>query len=177
MKITKVCCQGCGADLQIDESIRFVTCNYCHARLEVVHDSTTTHTRQLDKIERTTDQLANKVRVLELQNDLEQLDREWESKRQTLLVRNKQGSVSEPSAAGSMIGGIIAIVFGIFWIGMASSMGAPGFFPLFGLVFVGIAAFSMINGTVKAGTYRNEQGSYEVRRRELTERIEREKNS
>ena len=55
MKVTKACCQGCGADLQIDETIRFVTCNYCNARLEVVHDTTVTHTRQLDKIEKTTD--------------------------------------------------------------------------------------------------------------------------
>lgn len=177
MNVTKVCCQGCGADLQIDESVRFVTCNYCHARLEVVHDATVTHTRQLDKIEKTTDQLANKVRVLELQNDLEQLDREWDSRRETLLVRNKHGNVSEPSAAGSMIGGMIAVVFGIFWISMASSMGAPGFFPLFGLVFIGAAVFGMINGTAKAGTFRDAQGAYESRRRELIERLERERNS
>lgn len=47
MKITKVCCQGCGADLEVDEEIRFVNCNYCGAKLEVVHDATTTHTRLL----------------------------------------------------------------------------------------------------------------------------------
>ncbi|WP_348212905.1 hypothetical protein [Luteolibacter sp.] len=177
MKITKVCCQGCGADLQIDESIRFVTCNYCNARLEVVHDSTVTHTRQLDKIEKTTDQLVNKVKVLELQNDLERLDREWDNRRETLLVRNKHGNVSEPSSAGSMIGGMIAIVFGIFWISMAASIGAPGFFPLFGLVFIGVAVFNMVNGTAKAGAYRNHQSDYESRRQQLIDRIERERNS
>ena len=177
MKITKVCCQGCGADLQIDESIRFVTCNYCNARLEVVHDATVTHTRQLDKIEKTTDQLANKVKVLELQNDLEQLDREWDSRRQTLLVRNKHGAVSEPSSAGSLIGGMVMVAFGIFWTGTAASMGAPGIFPLFGLVFIGAAVFSMINGTAKAGTYQSELRDFETRRQQLIERIEREKNS
>jgi hypothetical protein len=130
-----------------------------------------------DEIEKTTDQLANKVRVLELQNDLEQLDREWDNRRQTLLVRNKDGNVSEPSAAGSMVGGMVMIAFGIFWTGMTAKMGAPGFFPLFGLVFIGIAIFNMVSGTAKAGTYQNEQGSYESRRRELIERIGREKNS
>ncbi|MGL5018396.1 MAG: hypothetical protein ACRDBP_09700, partial [Luteolibacter sp.] len=91
MKVTKVCCQGCGADLQIDESIRYVTCNYCNARLEVVHDPSVTHTRQLDKIERTTDRLADNLKVIELQNDLERLDREWDNQRQGYLVRGKNG--------------------------------------------------------------------------------------
>lgn len=175
MKVTKVCCQGCGADLQIDDTLRFVTCNYCHTRLEVVHDTTVTHTRLLDKIEKNTGELAGKIKVLELQNDLERLDREWDSRRQTLLVRNKQGHISEPSSAGSMIGGIFAVVFGIFWIGMASSMGAPGFFPLFGIVFVGFAIFSMVNGMAKANAYRNHQGTYEIQREQLINRIERER--
>src|SRR6478736_2979854 len=171
MKVTKVCCQGCGADLDIDESIRFVTCNYCHARLEVVHDPTVTHTRQLDKIEKTTDQLANKIKVLELQNELERLDREWGSRRETLLVRNQRGGVSEPSAAGSLLVGIVVVGFGIFWISMAVSHGAPAFFPLFGLVFIGAAIFNIINGTVKAGAYQNGLSDYERRRQQLVGRI------
>ena len=177
MQITKVCCQGCGADLQVDESIRYITCNYCHARLEVVHDLTTIHTRQLDKIERTTDQLAIKVKVLELQNDLEQLDREWDSRRDSLFVRDKRGNASALSAAGSLIGGMMMVGFGILWIGMAESMGAPAFFPLFGIVFIGIAIYNMVNGTTKAGSYHSEQSAYEVRRQMLLKRIEQEKNS
>ena len=177
MKVTKVCCQGCGADLEIDDSIRFVTCNYCNSRLEVVHDATVTHTRQLDKIERTTDAMVNKIKVIELQNDLERLDREWDSRRETLMVRNKEGRVSEPSSAGSVIGGMVAIVFGMFWVGMASSMGAPSFFPLFGLVFIGFAIFSMVNGANKAGAYRNHRSDYENQRQELIHRIERERKS
>ncbi|MES2659955.1 MAG: hypothetical protein V4689_15145 [Verrucomicrobiota bacterium] len=176
MKITKVCCQGCGADLQIDESIRFVTCNYCHARLEVVHDATVTHTRQLDKIEKTTDQLANKVRVLELQNDLERLDREWDNRRESLLVRNKNGHTSVPSSAGSLIGGMVMVGFGIFWIGMTSSHSAPGIFPLFGLVFIGFAIFNMVNGTAKAGAYKNHRSDYENQRQQLINRIDRERD-
>ena len=54
MNVKKLCCQGCGSDLVVDEGIRFVTCNYCGARLEIVHDATTTHSRLLDKIEKRT---------------------------------------------------------------------------------------------------------------------------
>ena len=67
MKITKVCCQGCGADLPVDESIRFGTCNYCHARLEIVHDPTVTHTRLLEDIALNTGRSADRLHVLELQ--------------------------------------------------------------------------------------------------------------
>ena len=40
-----------------------------------------------------------------------------------------------PSAMGA-VGSVIAAVFGLIWTGAAVSMGAPIFFPLFGIVFV-----------------------------------------
>lgn len=177
MKVTKVCCQGCGADLQIDESIRYVTCNYCNARLEVVHDPSVTHTRQLDKIERTTDRLADNLKVIELQNDLERLDREWDNQRQGYLVRGKNGHVSEPSTLGSMSTGIILIAFGIFWTALTLSGSAPAFFPLFGLLFIGIGFFTMVTGTSKAKAYQNGLHQYEFHRQRLVARLERERGN
>ncbi len=176
MKVTKVCCQGCGADLQIDESIRYVPCNSCNARLEVVHDPSVTHTRQLDKIERTTDRLADNLKVIELQNDLERLDREWDNQREGLLVRGENGHVSEPSSVGSIIVGIIAILFGILWMGFTSSLNAPAFFPFFGLIFIAAAVFGMINGTSKANAYQNGLREYEFKRQRLVARLEQERD-
>lgn len=40
-----------------------------------------------------------------------------------------------PSAMNAA-GSVIAIIFGIFWTASAASMGAPGFFPLFGVLFI-----------------------------------------
>jgi hypothetical protein len=175
MKVTKVCCQGCGADLQIDESVRYVTCNYCHTRLEVVHDETVTHTRLLDKIERTTDRMANNLKVIELQNDLERLDREWESRRSSLMVRSKNGNISEPSSVASVVGGVVVIGFGIVWITFTASMGAPGGFQLFGLLFIGFAIFGMFSGATKASAFQNGRQRYEAERRELISRLENER--
>ena len=175
MKVTRVCCQGCGADLQVDETIRFVTCNYCAAKLEVVHGESVTHTRQLDRIEQTTSQLASNLKVIELQNEIERLDREWDRDREGMLVRGKHGSVSEPSAAGALVGGVIAVIFGIFWVAMAAGSGAPGLFPLFGLVFIGVAVFSIISGTSKADRFQRSRSSYETRRAELLARLEAER--
>lgn len=39
------------------------------------------------------------------------------------------------SAMGFM-GSIIAVIFGIFWTIMASNIGAPSIFPLFGVLFI-----------------------------------------
>jgi len=176
MKITKVCCQGCGADLDVNESIKYVTCNYCGAKLEVVHDATVTHTRQLEKIEKNTDRMANNLKVIELQNDLERLDREWESLRGGMMVRDEHGNVSEPSSTGAFIAGCFAIVFGLVWIIFASSIGAPGIFPLFGLLFIGFAIFGMVRTSKTAETYRYRRAEYESRRRGLIARLDKERN-
>ena len=177
MKITKVCCQGCGADLDISDGIRFVTCNHCGSRLEVVHDASVTHTRQLERIEQTTRQMVGNLKVIELQNDLELLDREWAMQREQYMVRNKDGSTSEPGSAGAMIGSIIAIVFGVFWIIAASSAGAPGFFPLFGLVFIAFAIFGMVSGSSKSHNFNSAQSVYQQRRDRLLAEINQERNT
>jgi len=170
MKVTKVCCQGCGADLQIDESIRFATCNYCHARLEIVHDSTVTHTRLLEDIGRTTERMAGNLRVIELQNDLERLDREWADHRESFMVTSKNGHRSIPTEAGSMIGGGIGVIMGIVVLVVTSNIGGPA--PLFGLAFIGIAIFSLINGSSKASGYKNAESAFMDQRSDLIRRID-----
>ena len=35
----------------------------------------------------------------------------------------------------------LTIIFGIVWMMTASSIGAPGFFSLFGLVFIAVAVY------------------------------------
>ncbi|MEP4079525.1 hypothetical protein [Haloferula sp.] len=175
MKVTKVCCQGCGADLEVDEDIRFVNCNYCGAKLEVIHDSTTTHTRLLEKLEKQTDEMAGDLKVIRLQNDLEKIDREWDREMQGFMVTGKNGERSVPSAGGSIAGGAFAIIFGVIWMGFAGSMGAPAPFVMFGLVFVGFAFFGMVKNSTKAGNYRTAHEQMQQRRAELVREIEKAK--
>jgi len=171
MKVTKVCCQGCGADLQVDESIRFATCNYCHARLEIVHDPTVTHTRLLEDIGRTTEKMAGNLRVIELQNDLERLDREWDRRRESFMITGKDGHRSIPTQAGSVIGGVAMVVMGLAVLGITSNIGGPA--PLFGIAFIGIAIFAMINGSTKAAGYRSAKSAFTRQRNDLIRQIDR----
>lgn len=60
----------------------------------------------------------------------------------------------KPGRGPSMMGGIgsvAAVLFGVIWTFAAASMGAPFFFPLFGLVFIGVgianAVYSFKNAT------------------------------
>ncbi len=173
MKVTKVCCQGCGADLDVDEGIRFVTCNFCGARLEIVHDDTVTHSRLLEKIGRQTDAMAGDLKVIRLQNELEQLDREWQADSQRFMVTGKNGQASAPNPVAGILMAIVGIAFGIFWIGQTSRMGAPAFFPLFGFVFIAAAAFGAFRNLAKSSGMNQARSGYERRRRHLLEQIER----
>ncbi|WP_193214003.1 hypothetical protein [Luteolibacter marinus] len=172
MKITKVCCQGCGADLQVDEDVRYVTCNYCHARLEVVHDPSVTHTRLMEKLEKTTDQMAANLKVIALQNDLERLDREWSGSRENFMMTGRNGSRSVPTRTGSVAGGIIGLVFIVIWIGLAASSGAPGPFVLFGVVIGAFIMVNMVRGTVKATDFEGAESTYRQRRAEIVRELE-----
>ena len=63
----------------------------------------------------------------------------------------------------NFIGSVIAIVFGIFWTIMAARMGAPAFFPIFGVIFI-------IMGIVQAAyNYRNATGKSRYSEYDITE--------
>ena len=175
MKAKSVCCQNCGADLDVDESIRFVTCNFCGSKLEIVHEATTTHSRLLEEIGEKTDRMSEDLKVIRLQNELEQIDREWQAQREGLMTRNKDGSRSKPSVVGSVFGAGVAVVFGLIWIGMTSSVtsaGGPAGFSLFGIVFIVAGLLIAISGVNKAGRYRQAETEMLERRRRLKAQLD-----
>lgn len=167
MKLMSVNCNHCGAPLQVAEAARFVTCGYCETQLSVEHSGSAVYTQVLEEIRQTTEKLEQDVASLKRSSVVEQLDREWMIEREKYMVSTQNGGREIPSAGGSIVGGVVAVVFGIFWTIMVSSMGAPGFFPLFGLLFIGAGIFSMFAHVGKAGDYRAAEARYQRRRREL----------
>lgn len=89
-------CQNCGSSLAVGEGIRFITCAYCHSELQVVRDASTVHTEVLHRIEQNTVTTVNQLKVIEIQNEIERLDREWEMWRERSLDRSKDGAIIEP---------------------------------------------------------------------------------
>ena len=65
-----------------------------------------------------------------------------------------------PSAMGAA-GSIIAVIFGIFWTIAAASMGAPGIFPLFGVLFVILGIVQTVYN-LKNATGKNRYSSFDI---------------
>jgi hypothetical protein len=165
--VVSVRCNHCGAPLEVAAGASFLTCSYCNSQLEVHRSGGAVYTEVIDQINKRTERIERDVQQIKRQNAVEQLDREWEIRRQELLVRNKDGSRDVPTMAGSAIGGIIAIVAGIAWIIFTASMGAPGFFPLFGLLFIAVGVIASISQMTKADAYSREESAYRARREAL----------
>ena len=65
-----------------------------------------------------------------------------------------------PSAMGAF-GSIIAVVFGIFWTVTAASMGAPVFFPIFGILFIIMGILQAVYN-FKNAAGKNRYSSYDI---------------
>ena len=70
----------------------------------------------------------------------------------------------KPGRGPSMMGGVasvFAVVFGIIWMGGAASMGAPGFFLLFGVAFIGIGVVNAVY-SFKNAAGENRYSAYDI---------------
>ncbi len=70
----------------------------------------------------------------------------------------------KPGRGPSFLGGIGALAsaaFGVIWMAAAASLGAPSFFPLFGLIFVGLGVAQAIYH-FKNATSKNRYSSFDI---------------
>lgn len=165
MELTSISCGNCGAPLQIPADARFVTCNHCRSQLAVKHSDSVTYTEKLEELDERTEQLQEEVQQLRFQNELARIDRDWEREREGYMITDKHGRRHEPSVAGSVVGGIVAVGFGIFWMMMLPAQ--AGGFALFGVVFVLVGIGVSIYGYVRAQDYLRAERNYRRRRNGL----------
>ena len=163
-------CIHCGATLKVAQDATHLCCQYCKAELLVVRDGGEITTQMLGEMQ---EDLGQKLDILRAQNELERLDREWAIERETFMVSNQHGARKIPSSAGSLIGGLFAAGFGIIWTVIASSSGAPGIFPMVGVVFVILAVGTIVVGMSKASAHETAEAAYQRRRQVLLRELER----
>lgn len=171
MKILSLSCQHCGAPLDVPESARYITCKFCDARLEVKHEGDVAFTEQLGEIERKTDQLIDEVSRLKLQNELARIDREWDQERESYMITKKDGRLSEPNQATAMLGMVVGVGFGIFWIAAVSATPAAPLFVPIGVVIIGVVLFTGIHGFQKADQYEAAKKRYDRSRSDVLDRL------
>jgi uncharacterized Zn finger protein (UPF0148 family) len=171
-EILSVRCNHCGAPLEVGTQTRFVTCQFCRSQLEVKHTDSAAFTEVVQQIAESTKRMAGNLKVIELQNELERLDREWEMKKELYYVSGKYGSRSRPSPVGAVMVGIIGLVFMSFWISTTSSIGAPSFFPIFGVIGICILIFNVVSNLNKAESLKRAEETYEHQRTSLLAQID-----
>jgi DNA-directed RNA polymerase subunit RPC12/RpoP len=173
MKLDQISCNNCGAPLEVPEGTNFASCRHCGSRLAVRRTESASFTEVI------TD-LKEQVEKLTRQNEIDALDREWEAEKERFMVTGKHGHRHLPTRTGSLAGGIMITVFGIFWTAMAA--GIAGFtgrfgggpfgrlfscFPLFGVVFIVFGIGMSIISYNKAGEYEKALRRYNQRREEM----------
>jgi hypothetical protein len=180
VQVLSLTCNHCGAPLDVPEAMRFVTCEHCGSRLEVHRTGSAAYTQVLEQIDQRTRNIEQDIEALRLQQELEQLDRDWATKRKGLMDRNGEGQTSVPTALGNVIGAMGLGVCGLVWLGIGSFMGhaMPGFtgglqpfFTWIGLGVVVLAVILGISGMGKASAYRNAEILYQQQRAALLARI------
>ena len=170
--VRKLCCQGCGATLPIDEGVRFLTCNYCHSRLEVVRDRETTHTKLLDGLEARTSRIERKLDVVELRSRLSELDAAWNRYRESVSSRDKAGNLHPPAmdlvlgmtAICGVAAAVLVVMLATELPVLAAAIAIAGFF---------LTKLCWKNQSLKVRSYEASRAQYEVRRRNLLDLIER----
>jgi hypothetical protein len=119
--------------------------------------------------------LANQLAEVQYQNELAQIDREWQIERQQYLIRGQYGTAQVPTSGMGIGTAVVGGLFGAFWTIMAISItaGAPDFggfsvakvfFPLFGVVFTGGAIGYGMYCYAKAQKYQEAFAAYQARR-------------
>ena len=169
MELTSVSCNNCGAHQRIPADARFVTCNHCSTQLAVKRNESVTFTEQLGEISERTERIAEDVAELKYRQELEDIDRQWEIERESFMVSDKHGHRSIPSTGGSVIGGIVVVVFGLFWTVTAAGIGG-GPIALFGVLFIAFGIATSVISFTKAEGYSAAERKYQRRRAEAMRR-------
>ena len=157
MQLLSLTCNHCGAPLEVPGEARFVTCTHCSSRLAVQRSGGAAYTEVLEVLDQRTEQIADDVEKLKLENRLERLDREWMLQRDQYMVHDNHGRRHFPSKVGSLFAMVFVIGFAIFWMAVAQHAAAI----LFGLVFIVVAAGLFLTRIVKANEYECRRRRYE----------------
>jgi hypothetical protein len=167
MKLVPVCCQNCGASLEIGESTRFVTCQFCQTQLSVQHTGTAIFTELLGDIAKKTDQLAAEVGHLRIQNQIQQLERDWMMERESMMERSKNGSTREPTLFVAWFQGGACLAMAIFMLVMSRGERVPGSVTFGTLVCALIGIAVIVHGVLKSQKFERAKNAYLERRRAL----------
>jgi hypothetical protein len=170
LELEAIACNNCGAPLHIPDGVNFVTCNHCGSQLAVKRNDTIVYTERLEKLEGRTDSMADEIRRLKMQQELNQADDDWESEKRNYIIRTKNGGnlPDEPGAAMGLVASVIGlVVLGIMALAIRDGISLVCL-PM--LLFAGITAWTAFDYFTKLNNYNAAQANYYQRREEIQQR-------
>ncbi|MCA8991686.1 MAG: hypothetical protein KDA69_09235 [Planctomycetaceae bacterium] len=163
MKTLPLNCNNCGAPLPVPESTRYLTCQFCDTRLEVVREGNAAFTKVLGELQERTDQISSEVRRLQLENELLKVEQNWDRESNDLKYRGQDGRGFEPSAAGGVFFIVLAVAAAIILLLLGE---------IFLGVFVGLFVGSLgILQIVAASNYEDSWRLYMRRKQQVLREI------
>ncbi len=193
MQLVPVKCEGCNAPIRVPSDVSFLTCRYCHARLEIDYSDERAEARLMHRLNHAADRVrehtqdvrssARRIeyqsrvlhlrnRVLRLRRTIDKLDERWDLERERYMVRER-GVLREPSA-------IMPIVRLLFTTGICVAAVAIGFrfFTLNHLMILASVAFFLILHGLRSAhlvklafSYSDAHRDYEHRRGDIEHRL------
>jgi len=157
MQLTTLDCNNCGAPLEVSDSTQYVSCGHCGAQLVVRRTSNSAFTEILDE-------MLQRLTRIERQNELVDLEREWEEEKQSYLIQGKNGVSHIPTHFHAGMSGVVGL-FGLFWTIFAGAAFPP--MAIFGLLFIGFAIFNAVRTMQKADAYEKALERYQLKRAKL----------
>lgn len=116
---------------------------------------------------------ARHLEDIKAQNEIAQMDREWELERDNYMIEGRHGSRHIPTKGSSIGSGVVIILFGLGWTIFAFVMSADApskvviIVPLCGVLMILIGAATSIREYSKAGQYQAGYERYQSRRNRL----------
>jgi hypothetical protein len=164
-----VSCQNCGAPLDVAEGVRFITCGHCATRLEIVRENSHVYSRLMEAISDVSDRL----KAIELQNQIELLDRDYLGFCEKQYGRDKDGSLSEGNSFAAFLFGLVLLVAGIAAI-FTPLTTKSSYWLLVVAPFAGYFGYKMTQIAKKMSIQEEDiRVQYQLKRRNLTDELRR----
>ena len=168
--LESLCCNSCGAPLEVPTTANFVKCTQCGSNLKVTRSEGVVLTQAVVKLDVSTKQLAHQVNRLKLQNDLQMLDQEWEKEREQYLIHTKHRA-QEPSIGTALLQGGVPFGFGLFVTYCGLTSYGPNHAPAFGILIAGAGIAIGLSGISKATRYQAALERHRTKREELSAKV------
>lgn len=143
---------------------RYVTCQYCNSQLHIVRNESAAWTEVVEAIEERTDALLSTVRALELRQEIQDLDAQWERTLDEYGIRSKDGHVRVPTREEAW--GIA-----ILWWFVAVAFVFTSGFPPVALLPLGLGIYKLKTIHRRAEELERLQVSHRAKRRALLDEL------